>query len=165
MAAGIFSRLKQLGVEVDYVPELVRMAHYTNNQTLLKDELMLMADKSHRLLALQDAGIEVAVSDGAILNSIVYHKEDYFPSFDQMVHEVHQSFTNINFLIPGVRPGFSGIGRGEQELEKALERGRRIIEMLDRLQEPYATLDPDANMALEAVHLSGLDRSRFKLAM
>lgn len=128
-ASGLFSELKKAGVEAEYVPELVRMAHYTNNQVLLGDELYLLSDKNHRLTAMKNAGIQVAVTDGPVLNSLVYRPESYFTHFDGLVKDVYESYENINMFIPGVRK-FSSVGRGEVSSDEARARGEQVLAML-----------------------------------
>ena len=146
-AAGLFAALKRAGVECDYVPELVRMAHYVENKTLLADELYLLAEKNHRMKALEGAGIEVAITDGPVLNSLVYRPKEYYPTFDQLVREVHDGYDNLNIYLPGVR-NFSSIGRGEKNEHAAMRRGDQVFGMLQEFG--YIELDPGQDMVEQA---------------
>lgn len=122
--------LKKMHIEADYVPEPVKLAHYTQNQAMLKDELSLFAAKNHHFTALRNSGVKIAVTDGPLLTSIVYKPDGYFESFDALIVDVANSYESLNFYIPGVRK-FSEVGRGEKNESEALTRGDAILDMLN----------------------------------
>lgn len=151
VAAGLFGKLKKHSFEVDYVPEPVRMAHYAKNEALLNDELMLFSMKNHSIQAMINGGIQVAIMDGPLLNSLVYCQADYYQHFSGLVKEVHDSYTNINLFFPGVRAHYSTIGRGEASAEEASSRGDAVKIMLEATGQLFHTIEPGDDLDMSDV--------------
>lgn len=129
LASNLFSKLKMEHIKVENVQEVVKIAHYEQDMALLNNDLRILAEKNRILDALSSAGVDIAIMDGPVLNSMVYKFGKHLDHFDPLVLDIHHSFNNVNFFLPGVK-NFSASGRYENNVEEAMERGNQVFNML-----------------------------------
>lgn len=166
LASDLFIHYKGMHLKVENIQEVVKIAHYENDAAFLKNDLRILAEKNRILDALNDAGVDIAIMDGPVLNSMVYKFGKYLEHFDPLVLDIHHSFNNLNLYIPGVR-NFSPVGRYEKNPEEALARGDQVLRMLDNNNIEYSSIIPGSakenSIELIGNFLEKSNRNRFNM--
>ncbi len=146
--AGLFNLMKLAGINTEEVTEFAKDVTWDENQTLLADQLFVLANQNRRLFRLANK-VEWAVSDSPILLSINYKTPEYLPkTFADLVFELWATYDNYNFFIERSKP-YNPIGRN-QTAEEAAEIDRKIVNMLDEHSIKYMTVKggPEADRAI-----------------
>lgn len=130
IAAVLFGLLKMHQRESEFVPEFAKVLTWSDHHVALRDQLYVFAKQHHRLEMLRPQPLEFVISDGPLLNSLIYAPEKYYASFPSMVLEVFNSFDNFNVLLTAEH-AYSPIGRYHTEQE-AEQLQRRIPALLHR---------------------------------
>lgn len=136
VAGLLFGLLKTHRYEAEFVPEFSKVLTWSNHRVALRDQLYIFGKQHHRLEMLRAQPLEFVVSDGPLLNSIIYQPEQYYKNFSGLVHEVFNSFDNINILLESSHP-YSEIGRNEDEA-KAVEIKKKIDKLIQKNNIPLA---------------------------
>lgn len=127
-ATGVFSKLKQHGVNCEYVSEYAKAAVWEKRHNLLADQLYISA-KQNRWLDRLRRKVDVVVTDAPLLLGLHYKAADYFPeTFEKMLWALWNSYENTNFFINRHKP-YSQVGRMQNE-EEAKEIDKKIWEFL-----------------------------------
>ncbi len=148
---GVFCKLKLSGVNCEMALEWAKEKVWAGEEVTLDNQLYVFGKQFHRIWRLLDK-VDIIVTDGPILNSILYYKDEN-PYFPEMVTFEHQRLNNFNVLLQRVKP-FNPAGRLQNEEEsRALDT--EIVRILDDRKEPYFTtpgvetsIDELVNMAL-----------------
>lgn len=113
-AAGLFSLMKRNYFNVELVQEYAKDLTYEERFRDRADQLSVLANQNKRLRRLTRS-VDFAITDGALLNSIVYAGKDfYIPNFDAVVKAVHDQYNNINFYLERTKK-YVPIGRDQTE--------------------------------------------------
>lgn len=130
-AAGLFSRMKIEGYDVEMVTEFAKDLVYSKDFMTLSDQIMVLAKQHHHWFKLNDQ-VEYTVSDAPFLLSAIYSQEkERFPkgSFDLFVVEMFKAYDTINIFIE--RPeDFQENGR-KHDIEESLVLDKRIKGLLN----------------------------------
>ncbi len=103
-AAGVFSQLKQLGVNCEYAHEWVKWPVWEKRTPIFDDQLYIFAKQHHMLHTLKD-NVDIVVTDSPLFLSIVYGNlyntsaMEKFPKFFELVDDIFGSFNNINYVL------------------------------------------------------------------
>lgn len=124
VAAMLFGLLKMNQHESEFVPEFAKVLTWSEHHVALRDQLYVFAKQHHRLEMLRVQPLEYVVSDGPLLNSLIYAPDNYFTSFPPMVLEVFHSFENVNIVLERENHAYSSIGRYHSEAEAAVVNDR-----------------------------------------
>lgn len=139
-AAKIFAKLKENGYSAELVTEVAKDYVWEEHTKILKDQLFIFAKQNRRLERLRDK-VDFVVTDSPGILATVYQMEGYYPSFEQLVLEVHNSYNNVNFVL-NRHYGFQSEGRAHDE-ETSKNIDKRIISILERNSVPYFPLQTD----------------------
>jgi len=132
-AFGLTYHLKRLGVNADFVPEYAKELVYGEDWQTLADQSAVLDEQYRRLVRLAGK-VDIAVTDGSLLLSLVYGNAlgaDRFSENDaERTRRLWRSFDNTNFLIQrSPEFGYETTGRYQDEAG-ANEVDRRMIDML-----------------------------------
>lgn len=154
-AAGLFSLMKRNYFNAELVLEYAKDLTYEERWDTRSDQLYVLANQNKRLRRLVRQ-VDFAITDGAILNSIIYAGKDfYIPDFDKVVKAVHEQYNNINFYLTRTKK-YVPIGRDQTESQaKALDG--EVLEMLNRYGIEYKTIIADDTAPQVMLdHITGL---------
>ena len=126
-ATGVFSRLKQRGVNCELVTEYAKDAVWDRAEALLQNQLHVFAQQFHRQWRLLGK-VDFIITDSPILLSAVYllysnEKEptrffspDYMDRMEAFMRDTFRQFDNLNIFIRRSKP-YQPIGRLQTEDE------------------------------------------------
>lgn len=142
-AAGLFSLMKRRYYNVELVREYAKELTYEKDWVRLKEQNHVVdeQDRRQRMLVGQ---VEFAITDGAILNSILYRDDRYhIPSedFKKVVLSYHNKYNNINFYLKRTKK-YVPIGRTQTESE-AKQLDDAALLMLKDLHIPFVEIVAD----------------------
>lgn len=134
-AAGLFSLMKRNYFNCELVTEYAKDLTYEERFEIRSDQLWVLANQNKRLSRLV-RHVDFAITDGALLNSIIYAGKDfYIPDFNKVVKAVHDQYNNISFYLERTKK-YVPIGRNQTEAQaKALDVHTKT--MLDDLGIEY----------------------------
>lgn len=103
-AAGVFSALKQRGVNCEYVHEWIKWSVWEDRKVIFDDQLYIFAKQHHMLFTLQGK-VDVAICDSPLLLSNIYG--ELYPNgsikgmttFSPLVEECFKKFDNVNIVL------------------------------------------------------------------
>lgn len=154
-AAGLFSLMKRSYFNVELVQEYAKDLTYEERFSDRADQLSVLANQNKRLRRLTRS-VDFAITDGALLNSIVYAGKDFYvPDFDRVVKSVHDCYNNINFYLERTKK-YVPIGRDQTESQARALDGE-VKDMLKKYSVEYKHIvadDTAPQVMLE--HITGL---------
>ena len=124
LAAGLFYRLKLMGVECDLATEYAKTVIWMDAQALFHNQVYIFA-KQHERVFQAFGKVDVIVTDSPILLSWVYNGS---PALCRLALDEHRRARTLNYVIQRVKP-YSTVGR-LQDAEEATRLDRRIIRVL-----------------------------------
>lgn len=153
-ATGVFSRLKQVGIRVEYVSEYAKDLTWIGAINLLNNQIHVFGEQFTRQYSLIDQ-VDYVITDSPLLLSSMYY-EYYFeksnqslfsPEYKKMAIEFYDrtalEFNNINFYISRKKE-YIKMGRNQSEYE-AVDIDRQIQKKLKDLNiDYYETNSQDA---------------------
>ena len=133
IAAGLFHKLKQQGIEAEMSLEFAKDKVYEESFKTMDDQIYIFGKQFHRLWRL-NGKCQVVICDSPLPISIFYNKEksDYFNDF---VVEQYNRFNNKMYFIER-RDTFQQNGR-IQNLEESKEIDKSLIKILDNYHIDY----------------------------
>ena len=135
LASGVFSELKWLGVNVEYVMEYVKHQLFEERTAIFKDQDYIFGKQKYNIKRLVDCGkLDVVVTDSPIILSAFYNKP-VDEIFNQHVVNEFNKFNNINYFIDRVKP-FNKVGRF-QTAEEAKQDDILLKELLHKFDISY----------------------------
>lgn len=145
-AAGVFSELKQRGVNCEYVHEWIKWSVWEKRQVIFDDQLYIFA-KQHHMLHTLDGQVDVAICDSPLLLSNIYgnmynNKMSDSDTFSRLVIERFNRFDNYNVVL-GRKKAYNPMGRVQNE-DEAKGIDDKIRRYLNDGGFPYINMDGDA---------------------
>lgn len=136
LRAGTFAKLKRTGLLVEEVTEYAKDKTWEDNVSVLSDPLYMLANQNRRLYRLNKK-VDVVISDSPLLLCINYTPLEYLPlTFQNLVWELWDTYTNINFFISRQKD-YQMSGRSQTE-EEAIGIDKNIKRMLSEKDIPYS---------------------------
>ena len=106
--------MKSAGLKVELVTEYAKDLVYERNFTTLSDQLLVLAEQSHRLQRLVGA-VDFAITDSPLLLGLVYAEGRWLtPWMEETITGVFEMYDNTNFFVTRVKP-YQTFGRREDE--------------------------------------------------
>lgn len=137
-SAGVFHKMKVLGLKVELVTEYAKDMVYENRPNILADQLYILAKQTRRVARLQGV-VDYCITDSPLLLSCIYNTGSNL--IDDLSLELFNGFDNINFFIKRTKP-YMKYGRGQTEQE-AIEIDNKIFRKLVDSRIPYGIITPD----------------------
>lgn len=113
-ATGVFTRLKQAGINAEYVPEYAKDLTWAERD--MSNQTLILGKQYERLRVLRGK-VDIAVTDSPLLLTQVYNRT--LAGLNQVAANLYESFDNINYFVQRVKP-YSTAGRKESEEEAKL---------------------------------------------
>lgn len=139
-AAGLFFRLKNMGVNAELAGEYAKDLTWAGRHSTLKDQIYVFGKQHHRLHRLKD-DCDLVIADSPILLGLAYVSSDYPPCYHQTVEWAFNQYDNINFLITRTKP-YNPKGRNQTEAQSD-DKQKEIISLLTRHNVDYTTVTGD----------------------
>jgi hypothetical protein len=139
IAAGVFYRLKSLGINAELATEYAKDKVWEDSIAVLENQIYIFGKQHHRLFRLCGK-VDVIVTDSPILLSIVYDKSKN-EIFKELVLQEFKKFKSMTYFLERVKP-YMTKGRTQTE-EEAMEVDADVKSMLDSCEVPYSVLNGD----------------------
>ena len=137
-AAQVFCTLKKLGINCELVAEYAKDKTWENNMKAIDCQEYIFGNQSYRLQRCRE-DVDVIVTDSPLPLSIIYnHNPALDKSFEKVVMNVFNTYTNLNFMIKRDKP-YNPTGRNQSEDESNL-LGDKIIDLYNRLHIPFISI-------------------------
>ena len=136
--AGIFYEMKKQHYNVELVTEYVKDVVYDNRTELYADQIYILAKQNRKILRLVDK-VDYVLTDSPIIQNIAYTADNYYPSYNNVVKEMFNSYNNINFYLKR-RTEYNSVGRYQNE-QQDIELDNKILNILDDSNIKYHVID------------------------
>lgn len=133
ISTGVFSELKWLGINCEYVPEYCKAMVWEERPAVFNDQNYIFGKQHYNIQRLVGK-LDVVVTDSPILLSAFYN-QPVDETFNQHVLNQFNNFNNLNYFIDRVKP-FNPLGRF-QSAEQAKEDDLLLMELLDKFNIEY----------------------------
>lgn len=136
-ATDLFTALKKNHIECEMPSEFARECVLEGNSSALKDQVFILGNQYHKILAAYQ-NCAVTVVDSPILLCAIYGIRAGLPvSFKRLVVDLHNQFDNINVLLGrSTERSHSMIGR-VHSLTDSISVDKEIQMLLEETQVPY----------------------------
>lgn len=143
-AAYIFSKLKMMGIDTEYVSEFAKDKTWENNSEVFNNQLYISGKQSFKLSRCIGK-VDVIVTDCPLLLGIIYNNiqreddlkglGDYINGLNEALLSVYAKYNNINIVLKRTKP-YNSNGRSQTE-EESKTIGAVIRGMLGDNKIPY----------------------------
>lgn len=142
-AAYVFAQLKMVGINVELVTEFAKDKTWEHNMVALENQSYVFGKQCYRMSRCADQ-VKVIVTDSPLALSIIYNNDPTLgENFNQVVLDVFQSYTNLNYLLRRTKP-YNPIGRNQTE-EESDNIGKNIESMLTKYNIDFTVTTGDVN--------------------
>lgn len=138
---GLTYEMKRNGIEVEYIPEIVREYIWHERYNLFPEQDYIFAEQNQKLRSLVRTGVKYAIMDGPLLLSHFYSGVHFPLCFHDWVDYCVNSYTNINIVVNRVHPYNSKHRNEDQEQSNKLNQD--IVQYLKSNQVPFITVNSD----------------------
>lgn len=130
-ATGVFSKLKQAGINAEYVSEYAKDKVWDRHEAIFDNQLYVFAKQHHRIFRLKGQ-VDVVITDSPLFLSLFYNrdKDSMGKALDELIREAHFSFKNYNIYLNRFKE-YNPKGRMQTE-DEAKEIDRKLKIMLDK---------------------------------
>ena len=136
VAADLFAMMKREGHSVELVNEYAKEVTWEGHFSYLDDEFYVLAHQNRRLVRLKNK-VDYVITDSPILLGLAYTPANYYPQyFSKFIHEVWNSYTNINIVLEREQSNYIEAGRN-QKYEEALIKDKMMIDLLEGNNDKY----------------------------
>ena len=133
LATGVFSELKWMGINTEYVPEWCKAMVWEERSAPFQNQNYIFGKQHYNIQRLVGK-LDVVVTDSPIILSAFYNKP-VDEIFNQHVVNEFNKFNNINYFIDRVKP-FNKVGRF-QTAEEAKQDDILLKELLHKFDISY----------------------------
>lgn len=115
-AAYVFSQLKMNGINCELVTEYAKDKTWEHNMEALSNQAYVFGKQFYRISRCANQ-VDVIITDSPLLLSVIYnHDQRLGDTFNKMVLDVFNSYSNLNYLLVRTKP-YNLIGRNQTEEE------------------------------------------------
>lgn len=147
-AAGVFNKLKLAGVNCEIVTEFAKHVTWKKDLNTLRNQIYVFAKQHDRMFHLKEQ-VDVIITDSPIIMGLIYTDwSTVSESFEKLVVDefARPDAKNLNLFINRVKP-YNHIGRN-QTAEEAISKDKDIINLLDKYNIMFETIDGDEDAAV-----------------
>jgi hypothetical protein len=146
MAGELFGYMKRKRMNVEYVQEVAKDLVWLESKSI-DDQLYILGKQHHRLYMLQGK-VDYIITDSPIILGIQYSRmamskfvedpklQDWFKSFDALVLNSFNLYSNVNLLINRGQRKYMKVGRYQTE-EEAVQIDKDIRHLLTKNNLPF----------------------------
>ncbi len=158
-SAMLFSLLKQKGINCELVNEYAKQLVWSGRQKDFAHQFYISSKQTYKMEILKNQ-VDYIVSDSPILLGLIYRPDNYFPSYDSLLKEIHNSYDNINIMLTRKKK-YNPVGRNQTE-EEAKDLDYKIWEMLIKNNIPFHTVEGDNNAPYKILELLDFNLQEFE---
>lgn len=139
-AAGVFFKLKTLGVNCELIQEIAKDKTWGEDYLSLTFQPYIIGNQMYKQYILLNK-VDVAITDSPIPLALAYQGFGCVEGFDKVLISQFNLFDNINILLDrdsDLHP-YNPKGRNQTEQE-AIEKDRQILGILQTYDIPYHTI-------------------------
>ena len=151
--AGVFAKLKCLGIEAEMTSEFAKEKIWENSIDLLNNQIYVFGQQLQSIVRLVGK-VDVVVTDSPLLLSIIYGKNEV-PEFKPLVIAVNKRFRMLNFFLRRSTP-FHHKGRIHNESESK-DIDQKIELLLSEVKAPFNYVDVDKDAVMNIVNATLLE--------
>ena len=140
IASGVFSLLKQHGINCELVTEFAKDLTWECRKKTLLNQRYIFGKQYHRQWRVRDE-VDVIITDSPLLLGIYYNSDTLSDFFVRDVIVAWNEFDNINFFLNRVKP-YNPKGRNQKE-EEAIIIDNELKILLNTKGEDYKIVDGD----------------------
>lgn len=138
-AAEVFAFLKKKGINTELILEFAKDKTWEHNMKALSVQEYVFGKQSYRLARCRDQ-VDVIVTDSPLPLSIIYNNNPALgDAFNQVVLNIFNTYTNLNFYVNRVKP-YNPAGRNQTEAESDA-----LNEPIKKLLHDYEIVYTDIN--------------------
>lgn len=143
--AGVFSKLKSLGVDAEMVTEFAKELVWENRKDTMKDETYIFAKQAHRIFRV-NGQVDAIITDRPIILTVLYNNKygEKSPNLDALVAETFEKYNNVNYFLNRVKE-YNPNGRNQTE-EESDEIAEGLLKIMDDYGYDYKILPADENV-------------------
>ena len=137
-AAYIFAEMKMRGINCEYVQEFAKQMTWQERYQVLKNQTYVFGKQLHYLSNVVGK-VEYIVTDSPLFLSAMYAHPEYPKSFNTLVLEIFNGFTNKNFYLRRTKQ-YNPVGRN-QTSDESDKIGVKIYEYMVTHEIPFISVD------------------------
>lgn len=138
-ATAVFTELKQLGVNCEYIPEYAKDATWELRGPKVFDAQEYIFGKQHFRIARVAAEVDIIITDAPLLLGLIYIPEGFqLPSLSDTIREAYELYDNLDVFLERNKP-YNPAGR-HQTLEEAQALDVRIKRMLEETSKSFFSM-------------------------
>lgn len=138
-ACHIFSRLKQMGIDCEYISEFAKEKVWEHNKEVLKCQFYISGKQAYKISRV-NGKVDVIITDSPILLGAMYDGGGN-PHLRDAILDEFNKYNNINFFITRVK-GYNPNGRVQTE-EEAIDLDKKIKDFLIETNQDFIEVDGD----------------------
>lgn len=142
-AAGLFFKMKSLGINSELVTEYAKKLAWEKNDKLCMDQLYVTAKQNRGLERLRGQ-VDYAITDSPLPLAIHYAGDYHLKTFEPLVMELFNSYENINFFL-NRKKKYNPAGRFQNE-EEAIQIDFSIKKLMFKHNIPFVEVDADEHV-------------------
>lgn len=139
-ALGLAYQLKMQGYKVELVTEWIKEKIFSEDFSVMKDQLYIFAKQRRKQFILQDKGLDFIITDSPLVLSSFYGRK--YNTIDSLIESVifneFSKFNNLNFFLKRTHP-FDPVGR--METEEQSDEDSKIMSDFLRTHVDFETID------------------------
>lgn len=127
-ATGVFSKLKQAGINAEYVSEYAKDKVWDKHEAIFDNQIYVFANQHHRVFRLLGQ-VDVVITDSPLILSLYYNRDKTTvgKALDTLIMEAHHSFNSMNVFLKRVKV-YNPKGRMQTENEsRDIDKNLRIL--------------------------------------
>ena len=143
LASHLYAKLKARGINIEHVPDYVKMWAYEGKKIMPFDQLYFLAKQMRSEMDLLNNGVDVVLTDCPLLLTVCYATKYGFPdvkALESICAEFDCEHPSINIYLRRDGQDYTQIGRYENEME-AVIMDDIIYGMLQKNQVEFKVFD------------------------
>lgn len=127
-ATGVFSKLKQAGINAEYVSEYAKDKVWDKHEAIFDNQIYVFANQHHKVFRLLGQ-VDVVITDSPLILSLYYNRDKTTvgKALDTLIMEAHHSFETMNVMLERVKE-YNPKGRMQTEAEsKDIDKNLRNL--------------------------------------
>jgi predicted ATPase len=143
--AGVFYKLKSLGIDCEMVTEFAKELVWENRSDTMKDELYIFAKQAHRIFRV-NGQVDVIITDRPLILTVLYNNRygEKSKELDALVASTFEKYNNLNYFLERTKD-YNPNGRNQTE-DEANEISEGLKEVMLDYGYTYKKLPADESV-------------------
>lgn len=158
-ATGVFSAMKRLNINCEYVPEFAKSLVWRGDTESLNDQIYVTGEQHHALFNLIGR-VDYVLCDSPLFLGAIYRPANYPQSFVDMVLWAFNQYDNVNFLVKRRSlTEFNPRGR-IHDLEQSRAKDQEIRDFLTQNNIPFHETSTDGDHVADVFKVLGIENGQ-----